>query len=464
MAYETTSDSTEALLVTGGVGTGKTQRLVERAAALLAENAAAGNVLVLCATPQAARLFSERLTARVGAKRAAGATVATARALALDVLADDGARRWSGREPRLLTAFEETFLMEDMKVSGLRPKRLREMLKFFYRSWTELADDDPDWRGGRCPYAVEREPGLHARRHRTRSGEPCCTLPPRTRRSAGGAFLRARADGRLRLRKPCLADAGESRRNLLDHRGGRRGNLHRDIRFVPLCRRNRRIPRNASRCCLRAPGCRRARCRRTGRSGKRHARSRVRTGGAHGGRSRRRRNARTADRRGRTEQRVVAQHRNRFARTRRANRSARHLAAPARRRAGQRPLHACAHRHGPQPRGEPRRHRGLAVLVWIRRLPGEQRGFRQPADLREGAQYRPRGRFGDAKRKRLRARSGRATRGDRLQGRSRAHRAGTRIAGHGTAGRADAHRHRRSGIPSARRSARALPRARQRSR
>ena len=61
MAYETTSESTEALLVTGGVGTGKTQRLVERAAALLAENAAAGNVLVLCATPQAARLFSERL-------------------------------------------------------------------------------------------------------------------------------------------------------------------------------------------------------------------------------------------------------------------------------------------------------------------------------------------------------------------------------------------------------------------
>ena len=41
MAYETTSDSTETLLVTGGVGTGKTQRLVERAAALLAENAAA---------------------------------------------------------------------------------------------------------------------------------------------------------------------------------------------------------------------------------------------------------------------------------------------------------------------------------------------------------------------------------------------------------------------------------------
>ncbi len=135
MTGETTFETTESLLITGGVGSGKTQRLVERAAALLTEDAAAHSVLVLCATPQAARLFSERLAARAGAERAADATVTTARALALDVLADDGARRWSGREPRLLTAFEETFLMEDMKVSGLRPKRLREMLKFFYRSW-----------------------------------------------------------------------------------------------------------------------------------------------------------------------------------------------------------------------------------------------------------------------------------------------------------------------------------------
>ena len=145
MTGETTFETTESLLITGGVGSGKTQRLVERAAALLTEDAAAHSVLVLCATPQAAHLFSERLAARAGAERASGATVTTARALALDVLADDDARRWSGREPRLLSAFEETFLMEDMKVSGLRPRRLREMLKFFYRSWTELADDDPAW-------------------------------------------------------------------------------------------------------------------------------------------------------------------------------------------------------------------------------------------------------------------------------------------------------------------------------
>lgn len=145
MAFETIYETTESLLISGDVGTGKTQRLVERAAKLLAEDSAEDNVLVLCATPQAARLFSERLVAQAGTKHAAGATVTTARALAVDVLANDDARRWSGRNPRLLSTFEETFLMEDMKVSGLRPKRLREMLKFFYRSWTELADDDPDW-------------------------------------------------------------------------------------------------------------------------------------------------------------------------------------------------------------------------------------------------------------------------------------------------------------------------------
>ena len=38
--------------------------------------------------------------------------------------------------------------MEDMKTSGLKQRRLREMLKFFYRNWTELAggaEDDDGW-------------------------------------------------------------------------------------------------------------------------------------------------------------------------------------------------------------------------------------------------------------------------------------------------------------------------------
>lgn len=136
-----------ATRIVGGVGTGKTQELINRAVKALKQGAKAADVLVMCATPQAALAFKARLDAAAEAAgvNAAGVAVTTPRALALDVMGDAEAIRWSGREPRLLTDYEKLFLLEDMKVSGLRPKRLREMLKFFYRSWTELADDDEDW-------------------------------------------------------------------------------------------------------------------------------------------------------------------------------------------------------------------------------------------------------------------------------------------------------------------------------
>jgi hypothetical protein len=144
-----------AARIVGGVGCGKTQAIIERvvAAAEAASTAAStgtpasaatASILVLCASPQAALAFEQRL-ATASPAAAAAATVTTPRALALSVLSDAEAIRWSGRNPRILTAYEELFLLEDMKVSGLRPKRLREMLKFFYRSWTELADDDENW-------------------------------------------------------------------------------------------------------------------------------------------------------------------------------------------------------------------------------------------------------------------------------------------------------------------------------
>lgn len=136
-----------ATRIVGGVGTGKTQELINRAVKALKQGAKVTDVLVLCATPQAALAFKARLDAAAEAAGVSAADVAvtTPRALALDVMGDADAIRWSGREPRLLTDYEKLFLLEDMKVSGLRPKRLREMLKFFYRSWTELADDDENW-------------------------------------------------------------------------------------------------------------------------------------------------------------------------------------------------------------------------------------------------------------------------------------------------------------------------------
>jgi hypothetical protein len=144
----------ESRRIVGGAGTGKTEFLIARTARLLDEGTAPNELLVLCATPAAAASFLSRLSAiakvnaRVDAGTGAdieGLTVATPRAVALDLLSQDEARSWSGRPARLLAGFEVNFLLEDMKTSGIRPKRLREMLRFFYRGWTELAEDDPAW-------------------------------------------------------------------------------------------------------------------------------------------------------------------------------------------------------------------------------------------------------------------------------------------------------------------------------
>ena len=131
--------------ILGGPGTGTSRALVERAAALLEGGARPCDVLVLAASPNAAAGLRELLAARLGAERAAAVPVRTPRELELQLLATPQARAFTGREPRLLLNYELNALMEDMKTSGLRPGRLKEMLKFFYRGWTELAANDPDW-------------------------------------------------------------------------------------------------------------------------------------------------------------------------------------------------------------------------------------------------------------------------------------------------------------------------------
>ncbi len=138
---ERSTSPIEAALITGGAGSGKTQRLIERAMTLASASDEA-SVLAFCATPLAVRTFATRLVKFAGEDVARRVRVTTPRSFALDVLSTDVARTATGREPRMLTHVEETFLMEDMKVSGTRPKRLREMLKFFFRSFTELADDE----------------------------------------------------------------------------------------------------------------------------------------------------------------------------------------------------------------------------------------------------------------------------------------------------------------------------------
>ena len=146
MTLELVSTPT-ATLIEGGVGCGKTTALVARVATLLEDGATPENMLVLAATPDAARVLGARLTEAAG-ERGNAIDVTCARDVALGLLASEEGRAFSGRAGRLVTPLELGFIMEDMKTSGLKQRRLREMLKFFYRNWTELAggaEDDDGW-------------------------------------------------------------------------------------------------------------------------------------------------------------------------------------------------------------------------------------------------------------------------------------------------------------------------------
>ena len=127
-------------LVRGLAGAGKTTAALSRVEALVASGVPADTVVLVCATPTAAADAARELSAR--SAELAGVRTRTARDLELCLLADEDARALTGRRPRVLGAFEESFLMEDMRVTGIPARRLKGMLGFFRKSLTQLADDD----------------------------------------------------------------------------------------------------------------------------------------------------------------------------------------------------------------------------------------------------------------------------------------------------------------------------------
>ena len=132
--------SSRAIQVVGGPGTGKTLAIVRRVAYLLASGTAPSDLLVLAATRSAADALRTRVAA-CGVAGAGAVQVCTPAQFFERVLACPEARAFTGRTPRVLADFEERILMEDMKTCGLKTKRMREMLKFFFREWTELGDE-----------------------------------------------------------------------------------------------------------------------------------------------------------------------------------------------------------------------------------------------------------------------------------------------------------------------------------
>lgn len=136
--------SAPAVIVKGPAGTGKTEALVREAARLLNEGIPDQNLMVFAASPLACQAFRKRLAEHAEGK-AQNVRILTVKEFALKVLADQKTVAETGREGTILLKFEEHMLMEDMKTSKVHPKRLREMLKFFYRSWGDLEPMDSPW-------------------------------------------------------------------------------------------------------------------------------------------------------------------------------------------------------------------------------------------------------------------------------------------------------------------------------
>ena len=134
----------KTMMVIGTSCTGKTTFLLDKVLESLQNGVEPDDVVVICASALNAQDFKLSMQRRL-ANNTTLPRILTVREIALEILADPAAIAQTGRYPRLLADFEINFLLEDLKVSGIKPHRIKEMTKFFYRSWTELLDECPEW-------------------------------------------------------------------------------------------------------------------------------------------------------------------------------------------------------------------------------------------------------------------------------------------------------------------------------
>lgn len=103
---------------------------------------AGAHVLIICLDDLAASRYRTRLANHLALEPA---NVATIKQVAMRILSDVRIASSVGRDPRVLNENEMDVLMEDMKVSGIKPRRLREMFKFFCKGISDCDNEQDGW-------------------------------------------------------------------------------------------------------------------------------------------------------------------------------------------------------------------------------------------------------------------------------------------------------------------------------
>jgi len=128
------------LRVLGGAGTGKSYVVAKRIGRLLYSGCDPSQILVIVSNQNAAHVLKKHLES--DALNFSDIIISTMQDHCISILSSPEAMEYTGRSSRVINSLEELFLREDLKMLGIRPKRIREILNYFYRELTELGDED----------------------------------------------------------------------------------------------------------------------------------------------------------------------------------------------------------------------------------------------------------------------------------------------------------------------------------
>ena len=133
----------------GGPQTGKTQALVEELIALSKNktnnpsSAGAGKILVCCIDDDHACEFKKKALL-AGLPKDAEVEFSTVEHIAQRIVSLPQAHEITGRSNHVLCEYEEKVLFEDMRSSAMKGRRLKELIGFLYRQFSELRSEE-EW-------------------------------------------------------------------------------------------------------------------------------------------------------------------------------------------------------------------------------------------------------------------------------------------------------------------------------